>query len=443
MQSSSAPRAYWALLGLLCGLGATAVGAVPRVTLWKVTLAADLRSDDLLVGSVLQKSGDLVAQVNVTYGKAAAPSGSETRFVRFHNGGVAWLGRTSELPGGLLAEAPNGGWYTVSTVPSLQASNADLLVRRRNAAGQVLWTVQWDDPQHQPDLPHAVAADADGNLLIAGEADGSPTVWKYTPQGSLLWNAASSAGPGAFTHVAVTPEGAVTAAGTLVRNGGDFVTARYDAGGSENWSRVYPDLDGRAERITALQHFPNGDVCVTGTSHTLKESGVILTLRYQSGGALLSTQRYADADLVGLTPTGLAIDSYNYTYVYATGWADGRPTTLLIKYDPQSEPEWFVTRPEVQGLGLPGGDLRLDSQRYLHLSGRGTRGHQPFILATYNVEGQALRTVTLPLGADPALVELDPQRNLVLLANPWGGKARKHDLLAAAVPAYNPPPLSR
>lgn len=439
--TASAFRAYGALLGLFAALGATAVGAAPRATLWKVTLAADLRSDDVLAGALLQKSGDVVAQVNVAYGKLGSPTGTETRFVRFHNGGVLWLSRTAQVPGGLLAEAPNGGWYTVSSVPSVQASNADLLIRRRDAAGHLIWSAQWDDPQHHPDLPHAVTADAAGNLVVAGEADGRPAIWKYDPQGTLLWSSTSAAGLGAYTHAAVTPEGVISVGGTLTQNAGDFLTARYGADGAELWSRVYPDLGGRAERITALAHFPNGDVCVTGTSHTLTESGVILTLRYQADGALLWTQRYTDPDLVDLTPTGLAIDPYDYTYVYSTGGADGRPLTVLIKYDPRSEPEWFVSRTSVQGLGLPGGDLRLDSKRYLHLYGRSTRSHQPLVLATYNVKGRALREVSLPLGADPALVELDPQRNLVVIANPWRGKARKHDIVAAAIPVYTPTSL--
>jgi hypothetical protein len=434
----SAFRAYGALLGLLTGLGATAVGAAPRTTFWKVTLAADLRSDEVLAGGLVQKNGDLIAQVNAAYGKPQAPSSTETRFVRFRNGGITWLSRTPQVPGGLLAEAPGGGWYTVSTQPSVQASNADLLVRCRNTSGQLLWSAQWDDPQHHPDQPHAVAADAAGNLLIAGEADGYPAVWKYNPQGALLWSATSSSGPGVFTHVAVASDGAVSVAGTLTQNAGDFLVAHYTAAGAELWSHVNPDQGQHSEQVTALQLFPNGDVCVTGPSHTLIETGVLLTLRYRTDGELLWSRPYWDPDLVGLTPTGLAVDDYNYTYVYATGWTDNQPSTVLIKYDPQSEPEWFVTRPYVQGLGLPGGDLRLDSLRYLHLSGRGTRRGRPVILATYNVKGQSVRAVNLKVNTDPQLVDLDPQRNVLLLANPWAGKARKHDVLTAAIPAYTP-----
>lgn len=439
-QPPSALRAYGALFGLLSVLGATAVGAAPRTTLWKVTLASDLRSDDVLAGSLMQKNGDVIAQVNVAHGKPQAPTATETRFVRFHNGGVVWLSRTAPVTGGLLAEAPGNGWYTVSTVPSVQAANANVLVRGRDALGRLLWTTQWDDPEHGADLPHAVTSDSAGNLLIAGEADGRPAVWKYDPQGILLWSVLSSAGPGAFTHVAAAPDGTLSVAGTLSQNGGDIVVVRYSADGAENWAKVYNGLGGRADRVTVLQHFANGDVCVAGTSHTLNDSGVLVTLRYQAGGALLSTQTYSDPDLVSLTPTGLAIDAYNYTYVYATGWTDGRPTTVLIKYDPQSEPEWFIDRTDVQGLGLPGGDLRIDSQRYLHLSARSTRRKRPLLVATYHVNGQTLREVSLNMNADPTLAELDPQRNLVLLANPWRNKARKHDLFAAAVPAYSPTP---
>jgi hypothetical protein len=343
----------------------------------------------------------------------------------------------------MLAEAPGGGWYTVSVAPSSNSANADLLIRRRSASGQLLWSVQWDDPLHHPDLPQAVAADAAGNLLIAGTADGFPAVWKYDPQGNLLWSAVSAAGEGVFTHLAVATDGSTYAAGYLARNARDFLVARYLPEGTEAWTRAYPDLQGRAEQVTAISLFPGGDLCVSGPSHALGDSGTFRTFRYRTDGALLWTLPYSDPDLVDYTPTGAAVDSFNYAYVYATGWADGKPSTILIKYRPDSEPEWFVTRTRVQGLALPGGDLRLDSKRYLHLAGREARGKHRFLLATYNTKSQALRDVNLALGADPALVDLDPQRNVLLLANPWRGKARKHDVTALAMPAYNPPRLLR
>lgn len=440
-RTASVFRAYGALLGLLAGLGATAAGAAPRTTLWKLTLAADVRSDELLAGGLVQQNGDLVAQVNIAYGKPQSPSATETRFIRIHSGKVAWLSRTALTPGGLLAEAPGGGWYTVSVAPSPSSSNADLLIRRRSASGQLMWSVQWDDPLHHPDLPRAVAADPSGNLLIAGEADGAPAIWKYDPQGNLLWSAISAAGEGAFTHLALAADGAAYAAGYLARNAGDFLVARYLTAGTEAWTRAYPDLEGRAEQVTAISLFPGGDVCISGPSHTLADSGTFRTFRYRTDGTLLWTQPYSDPDLVDYTPTGAAVDSFSYAYVYATGWAGGKPSTILIKYQPGSEPEWFVTRPRVQGLALPGGDLRLDAKRYLHLAGRDSRGKGRFTLSTYSTKGQALRDVNLALGVDPTLVGLDPQRNVLLLANPWRGEARKHDLAALAVPAYNPPPL--
>lgn len=429
--STARPMRFLTVLGVCLGLATSAVATAPLV--WKVVVAAAPSSDDLVAGAMLTRSGDLLAQLRVTYGKPGAGAPVETAFVRIrNNGAVQWLSRSPVLDAsGLLAEAPDGGWYSISPTPDADAANADLLIRRWTTNGRLLWTRQWDGPLHQRDAPHAAASDSDGNLLVAGESSGLPAMWKYDPEGTLLWTA-SYPNPGAFTHLVVDPEDRGVAAGTLDQVANGYLVAVYAPDGAEAWSDEHQDAPNPRERLTALALGPSGDVCVTGVSAaSSKFPAAGKTLRYTSDGALRWSQRYTNPTLFGLQPTGIAVDADNNVYVSITGSANPRRTLcVLVKYLPSSEPEWSVQRKHARGLELPLGNVRVDARGYIHVFQMTTRSPSRFTESTYQVHGDVVRDAGYHLGGDPLLAGLDSQGNALALANPLRGKIRKHDIVA-------------
>jgi hypothetical protein len=251
---------------LLCLVASAALAGSQHV-LWRRVIAADPKSDELISGALLNSAGDLVIQLRVLYGPIGKPTSEATRFVRVkNNGAIEWLGF---LPlndeGGLLAEANAGGWFSATAVPDADSPIADLVVRRRSSSGELLDSVLWDGPAHAKDVPHAVAADGNGNLIVAGESNGFPAVWKFDDGANLVWSDIYPH-PGAFTHLVMDAGGRAIAAGTLTQAQDGFLVVVHEADGDLDWADEYQHAVHPREVVTALTVLPGGEICVSGTS---------------------------------------------------------------------------------------------------------------------------------------------------------------------------------
>jgi len=427
---------YLVVLGLCLGLASAATATAPL--LWRVTTGYTPSSDDLVTGVMLTKTGDLVAQLRVDYGKPTAPAPPETRFLRVRsNGSLQWLSRSSILdPGGMLNEAADGGWYSTSATPSINAANPDVLVRRWTSTGLLVWSRQWDGPLHGPDVPRVTASDSAGNLVIAGESGGFPAVWKYDGGGTLLWTATYPV-PGAFTRLEVDAADRTVAAGTLAQATDGYVVSVYTPGGAVAWSDEYQNAAHPRERLTALGLSSDGDVYISGVSSASAKYEVgTNTVRYSPNGDLLWSRRYTDGDLFDLTPTGIASDEDGNSYLSITGTSHPKRTDcVLIKHLPSSEPDWTERRKHSRGLELLHGNVRVDARGYIHVYRMTTRNkaNHRFTLSTYQVWGDVVRDAGYRMGNEPLLADLDAQGNTLALANPIRGKKRKHDVVALKV----------
>lgn len=433
------------VLGLCLATAGGAAAAAAKALVWKVVLAATSRTDDDVVGAMVTRDGGIVAQLNVFNKKAASGSPAQTRFVRVHPGGaVSWLAATPEADeGGLLAEAADGGWFSVSIQPISDPSNADLVVRRRDPIGVLLWTATWDAPDGARLTPRAVAVDRSGNLVIAGEADALPVLWKYDDAGNLLWVHVHDR-QGAYTHLLIDSQDRAVAAGTLAQSQDGFLVTVMNSDGTLAWSDHYHDPAHPNELLTALALSPTDEIVVSGFWRAAKsdESGVN-TVRYLASGLVRWSQRYEDPDLGILWPTGVVVDEEENVYVSITGYGRRRDTCLLIKYDLTAEPRWWEIRKNARGLLLPTGNLRIDPCGNLYAFRYTTRGAPRFNVATYNTYGNVLRDFSYNMGTEPLLADLDRFGNALALSNPRRNKLRKRDGLAVKVRRVDDPKKCR
>jgi hypothetical protein len=149
------------------------------------------------------------------------------------NGDLLWARQLGSSPGydELAAGVSSDGEGNVlvagrsfGDLAGESAGSADAFVAKLSVTGELLWLQQWGGAGH--DAAAAVSADADGNVLVAGQQDGNlvggpgvvlpgnPFVAKYSPAGELLWEVELPEGAhGAATSVTSDAAGHVLIAG--------------------------------------------------------------------------------------------------------------------------------------------------------------------------------------------------------------------------------------
>ena len=248
------------------------------------------------------------------------------------------------------------GWRTVVT-----GARWEMATTKYDKNGVRLWTHAYPDDPAMPDAESwGIAADAAGNVYVAGHVTGAAGVdcvlIKYPPsytQGALpewvrTWD--GSLGDDQNWTIALDSDGGVYVTGYSWQSHGgvesaDIVTMKYDSQGNLAWSRLYNGTGNGNENGYAIVVDPvRKNVYVTGTSlgSGATTSRDIVTIMYDSAGTEQWVQRYAGA-VDGLNRgTSLAIDAQGSVYV--TGWSQGTGSIdyATIKYDVSGHEIWVA-----------------------------------------------------------------------------------------------------
>lgn len=206
------------------------------------------------------------------------------------------------------------------------AGSLDVAVAKFDAAGNHIWSKNFGDASFQ--VPHAVATDASGNIVITGYFGGSVDfgggpltsggldmfVAKLDPAGAHLWsknfgNALGySVATDGFGNVVTTGDfngtvdfggGPLTEAG-----GGDIFVAKFDGSGNQLWSRAFGNTDYQhcesiatdgANNVFITASFP-GTVDFGGGPLTSAGYDDIFVAQFDANGNHLWSQRFGDAN---------------------------------------------------------------------------------------------------------------------------------------------------
>lgn len=136
--------------------------------------------------------------------------------------------------------------YRTHAQQAQQAGDLDILVLKYSPNGDLLWANRFNDSANQEEIPSAIVADDEGNVLVAGTTEYEPTgegrealLLKYAPDGKLLWtsryrNSGSGLGHDYFLRLALDNDGRLTVAGQteFVNKHGaarlSFLVAQFD-----------------------------------------------------------------------------------------------------------------------------------------------------------------------------------------------------------------------
>jgi len=246
------------------------------------------------------------------------------------------------------------GWRTVVT-----GAQWEMATTKYNKNGVWQWTHPYPGDPARPDAESwGIAADAAGNVYVAGHVSGAVGVdcvlIKYPPsytQGAQpewvrTWDGGLSDDQN--WTIALDSDGGVYVTGYSWQSHGgvqsaDIVTTKYDSQGNTDWTRLYNGLGNGNENGYAIAVDPvRKNVYVTGPSlgTGVATSRDIVTIMYDSAGTEQWVQRYTGS-VNGLNRgTSLALDAEGSVYV--TGWSQGTASIdyATIKYDVSGHEVW-------------------------------------------------------------------------------------------------------
>lgn len=195
------------------------------------------------------------------------------------------------------------------------AGESDAFVRKYDAAGSEMWTRQFGSTLS--DLARSVAVDTFGNVLLTGDTSGALPgavsigatdvfVRKYDPSGNELWTRQfGSPISDEGRRVVVDSSANVLVVGSTVgalpgqtfAGGADVFVRKYDAAGSEVWTRQYGTTDVEFAKAAVVD--------VTGNVVVVAQAGGISVVRkFDASGNELWTRQPATT-----YPSALAVDS--------------------------------------------------------------------------------------------------------------------------------------
>jgi len=148
----------------------------------------------------------------------------------------------------------------------------NVLIRKYDAFGSLIWSRTYDSPTHKRDEAFGVGVDPAGNVVVGITEDRADLdagggshrlVRKYDSGGSLLWS--RTMGSGHLNALAVDADGNIATGGDAdVDPPGnlDWILCKYGAGGELLWSRTYDH--GWWEAVSGVTADSSGNVAAVG-----------------------------------------------------------------------------------------------------------------------------------------------------------------------------------
>ena len=317
---------------------------------------------------------------------------------------------TDSFLGTGLARSATGDLFVAGNLYNGTSSHYEWCVSRYTDAGSRKW-VRTLATSAGDDSVYAVAADAAGNVIVAGsvqtvthERDG--LVAKWSRAGKLLWKRqldGTSHGTDYLQDVAVAPDGSIVAVGTQNDTGtyDDGVIVKYAPSGKLLWKHLYDGAAHGSDALTAVAIDTAGNAYTAGYDYAPARADDALLIRYSPKGHVLWTRRYGNA--VALKHERFSDVAVRGSCVVAAGITESDPVAsnwedrgLVIKYktttgsrqwtrqfvdptDPLYDAEWTLVGIDASGRVAVAGDCATSS----------TSGEEAWATTVYSARGVA------------------------------------------------------
>ncbi|MCB9019102.1 MAG: S8 family serine peptidase [Chitinophagales bacterium] len=249
------------------------------------------------------------------------------------------------------SELVNGDLYTTGNTWAGATEKVNIVTSKTDQYGSVTWETEYNGAESGFDYGAAIAIDGSGNVFVAGVAHESDdatfdiVVIKYNSSGVEQW-ATTFDGTGNDNDIAsdillLGTDIYVCAASIGSGSGYDYLLIKLNSSGTVQWNARY-DYDDLYD-IPGYLATNGSQVIVSGASQSTASDWDYCSLKYNSSGSLMQTNRTSAAGYGFDRPTGLVTDgSGNY---YITGYAhNGTDYDIrTIKLDDDLSTEWTNT----------------------------------------------------------------------------------------------------
>ena len=308
-----------------------------------------------------------------------------------------------------------------TTVRNGAYTKKDYLTVKYNSGGTQQWFKTYNGPANQDDEAIAIGLDPLGNIYVTGTSfagkdplgEQDYLTIKYNTGGTQLWTArynGPASEPDRATDLAVDNAGNVYVTGYATNVGLDFGTVKYNTNGVQQWAALYNGPGNGGDLAFAIDVDLAGNVYVTGSDQKASNTynADYLTIKYNSAGVKQWTARFNGTANDNDEANDIVVDKSGNVYV--TGWTNGVSPSwdmTTIKYNPGGAQQWVKTYDGPKDSADVGNKIALDANGNVYVAGASTgkTSHWDFTTIKYTPAGAAAREVN----DVPAI----PQQNLV------------------------------
>jgi len=237
-------------------------------------------------------------------------------------------------------------------------TGSDLLLRKYDRTGRLLWTRTYDGGGGGDEYFITVVIDSNDNIITSGtafNANGNRDIvtFKYDPDGNVIWTAPYDGPLGGHDECYGWPPLALDAADNVYVCGSsqaldgvyDLVTIKYDSAGTEQWAARYRGPNQTVPQALgyALAYTPSGHVYVAGTTRNVDGNGDYLLLKYDSNGQPLWDRLFDSAYHGWEAPYTMVVDDAEN--IFLVGISDSQYLNndfeyCAVKYAPDGTFQW-------------------------------------------------------------------------------------------------------
>ncbi|MBX7108656.1 MAG: SBBP repeat-containing protein [Chitinophagales bacterium] len=240
------------------------------------------------------------------------------------------------------------GGYTFNT-----GKDKDYLLVKMTAAGDTLWTRQYNGAGFGADKIFYMALDPSGNIIVTGESDGGGInqndilTQKYSAAGALLWSVTYNYTP--FNQddsplgLAVDNSGNIFITGSSDRDStavsnDDIITLKYNASGILQWSARVNGTGNATDRGNGIVADNAGGCVITGRTASLLDDDII-TILYSSAGAETWRTVY-NRGFGNDRGEDICADGTGFYYVTGRSSSASDYDAVTIKYNASGVAQW-------------------------------------------------------------------------------------------------------
>jgi uncharacterized delta-60 repeat protein len=255
-----------------------------------------------------------------------------------------------------IAICPSGGFVYTTGYTYAYNEDRNFCTIKYDAAGNKLWTKTFNGPDTDTDEPSAIAADGSGNIYVAGRSKNANNDYdlfliKYNAAGDTLWTRnydAGITGDDEATAMAVATNGDVYLTGTtdadasLLINS-DYLTVKFSAAGTLLWSKTYNGTTNADDKAYSITLDNTGNAYVAGRTFNGADYDIQINKYAAANGTATAFATY-NSNLGDDIPARIKLDNSGNVVVGATSDRNATAATnrdyLLINYNSAGSQQW-------------------------------------------------------------------------------------------------------